>query len=170
MKKILGIVALTLTFIACDNDVVFKDPSFNAKRLSTLTDTVVQPTYELWEASSFTAKEINGGLILTGSDSLTTLEIRTSSFISGAQYDMGLLEVNRARLITVDETGKQKGAIYETTDELGSGYIKYRAKEKQEPGTISAEFNITLVNKANPQDTRTYSEGLIYRVKIEQAD
>lgn len=169
MKKILGMLALTLTFIACDSDVVFNDPSFGAQRLTELNDSISLPTYEHWKATDFSAKELDGAIVVTGSDGYTTIELRTVAYEYGAKYDMGLLEVDRATLTYKNDEGEIVGSVYVTDAEVGSGYITYSPKEKQVGGTISGEFNITFVNKNNPDDTQTYNRGIFYRVPLEQA-
>ncbi len=179
MKKILGMLALTLTFIACDNDVVFNDPSFGAQRLSVLNDSISLPTYEHWNATDFSAKVLNGSIIITGSDSLTTVELRTASYEYGAKYDMGILDTDRASLTYKNEEGEIVEPIYVTGENVGSGYIVYAPKEKQVEGTITGEFHITFVNNSvvdvesfkrdKMKNSRTYSKGRFYRVPIELA-
>ena len=169
MKKILGMLALTLTFIACDNDVVFNDPSFGAQRLTVLNDSISSPTYEHWKATDFSAKVLDGTIVITGSDGYTTLELKTVSYEFGSKYDMGILEVDSATLTHRDEDGEVVGPIYVTDSEGGSGYIVYSPKEKQVEGTISGDFNITFVNKNNPKDAQTYNRGIFYRIPLEQA-
>lgn len=169
MKKILGMLALTLTFMACDNDVVFNDPSFGAQRPSVLNDTVSLPTYEQWSATDFSAKILDGSMIITGTDGYTTVELRTVSYEYGSKYDMGLLEVDRATLTHKNEDGEIVGPVYVTDGNIGSGYIVYSPKEKQVDGTISGEFNITFFNKDDVKDTHTYNKGRFYRVPVEQA-
>lgn len=182
MKKILGMLALTLTFIACDNDVVFNDPSFGAQRLSMLNDSISLPTYEQWNATEFSAKVLDGSIIITGTDSLTTVEIRTVSYEYGAKYDLGIKEDDRATLTYKNEKGETIRPVYLTGEKQGSGYVVYAPKEKQVEGTITGEFHITFIDDT-PMDSgsfnnsgydkmnnsRTYSKGRFYRVPIELA-
>ena len=180
MKKILGMLALTLTFIACDSDVVFNDPSFGAQRLTELNDSISLPTYEYWKATDFSAKELDGGgIVITGSDGYTTIELRTVSYEYGSKYDMGLLEVDSATLTYKNDEGEVILPIYVTNSEVGSGYITYSPKEKQVGGTISGEFNITFVIdgvmdeesfiRDKSKKRQTYNKGVFYRVPLEQA-
>lgn len=181
MKKILGMLALTLAFIACDNDVVFNDPSFGAQRLSVLNDTVSLPTYEQWNATDFSAKVLDGSMIITGTDGYTTIELRTVSYEYGSKYDMGLLEGDRATLTYKNEDGEVIAPVYVTKGnyDIGSGYITYSPKEQQVEGTISGEFNITFVDDMlqgsvggdfiKQDNTQTYNKGRFYRVPVEQA-
>ncbi|SFJ56935.1 hypothetical protein SAMN04487893_11053 [Myroides guanonis] len=179
MKKILGMLALTLTFIACDNDVVFNDPSFGAQRLTELNDSISLPTYEYWKATDFSAKVLDGSMIITGTDGHTTIELRTVSYEYGSKYDMGVLEADRATLTYKNEDGEVIAPVYITNGEygVGSGYITYSPKEKQVEGTISGEFNITFVHDmlevegafVRRDNTQTYNKGTFYRIPVEQA-
>ena len=169
MKKLIGLLALTLTFIACENDVKFNEPGFQAQRIAEQNDTVPMPTYEYWKANEFTAKVHNGNVIIIGSDDTTTLEFRTNTYEFGVKYDLGVLEANRAKVIHVDDEGKLVGPVFETNGSLGSGYISFDPVDRQVPGTISGTFNVTLVDKNNPKVKTTYNKGVFYRIPLEEA-
>lgn len=155
MKKIIFILALSLGLMACENDVKFNNPAFEAEKNYTAP----------WKANEFSASVNQGVIVITATDGVETLVLRTAAYDFGGKYEMGIIESNRAKLVQVFEDGKQN--IFETGVNVGSGYIEYAPIEDQVPGTITGKFVLSL--KGEKDASVTFQKGVFYRVPMEEA-
>ncbi len=155
MKKIFFILALSLGFMACESDVKFNNPAFEAER-----------NYETaWKANDFSASVNEGALMITATDGVETLVLRSAAYNFGGKYDLGVVESYRAKLVHELEDGKE--LVFETGANKGSGYIEFAPIEDQVPGTITGKFVVAL--RGANDSIVSFQKGIFYRVPMEEA-
>ncbi|WP_430614271.1 DUF6252 family protein [Flavobacterium sp. JP2137] len=155
MKKIFFILALSLGMMACESDVKFNNPAFEAERNYSTS----------WKANEFSASVNQGALMITATDGVEVLVLRTAAYEFGGKYDLGIVASNRAKLVHDLEDGKQ--LIFETGAKKGSGYVEFAPLEDQVPGTITGKFVVALRN--DKDSVVSFQKGIFYRVPMEEA-
>lgn len=177
MKKIFGILAVALAFIACENEVKFATPGMHAQMtLDAITDTTAlnQSPYNRfteYRPQEFRALVVNDkGLVIEALTDSTKLMITTPEYEFGTKYEFDKTKGMIASYYLLDDDEKVIGAY--GTDILGEedkeienpGFIIFDVEEKQVPGSISGRFVINMnADFLPPDETKeTEIDGTIY--------
>ncbi len=195
MKKILGILALSLAFVACEKDVKFSDPGMRA----TMTRDVLTDTAQIkgnpysyfteYKPTTFKAYVVNDkNLIIDAQTDSTRLRIYLPDYEFGARYDFNQTANIKADYFQYDDFGNEQ-LVYSTDALKGGkpnsrpGYVILDPAEKQVPGSISGTFSINLNSKLLPDDVidietgvkivryvdvKTFDKGVFYRIPLEK--
>ncbi|MDR0228957.1 MAG: hypothetical protein LBI72_07840 [Flavobacteriaceae bacterium] len=168
MRKLLGIFAIALGFIACESDVKLNDPGmYSVATVDVITDTLllkqinVNPSLKYNHFTEFKPQEYkalvanNRNLIIEAKTDSTKLVIYLPEYEYGARYDFNANEGIKASYFILNEKDKEIG-IYntETTEavEERPGYVLIDTEAKQVPNTISGTFVINMGGALVPQD------------------
>lgn len=168
MRKLLGIFAIALGFIACENDVKVNDPGMHSiTTVDVITDTLllkqikVNPSLQYNRFTEFKPQEYkalvanNRSLIIEAKTDSTKLMIFLPEYEYGARYDFNANDGIKASYFIYDENDKEIGVYNtETTEAVKErpGYVLIDTEAKQVPNTISGTFVINMGGKLVPQD------------------
>ena len=157
MKKIIVFLTLALTFAACEDDVKFNDPAFQA--LS---------NYDFWRADASVAEVKDGTLRVYGTNGAESLLLRIPNYGFGKRYDLGIDDKNVAVFRRVIEKDTIR---FKTGINLGGGYVIFDEASKQVPGTVSGRFVVDAPNTNIANDTMKsvyLHEGVFFRIKMSE--
>ncbi|WP_413511246.1 DUF6252 family protein [Myroides odoratus] len=199
MRKIIGIFALALGFMACENDVKFSDPGMHA----TMTvDAIIDSTringnpysqFAEYKPQSFTAYVVNDKtLIIDAKTDSTQLRIYLPDYEFGAKYEFNATDNIKADYLVSNDFGNITSAY--ATDAMGMsdnkpvnrpGYVILDPADKQVPGTISGTFVINMNASKLPEDVldpvngkkikrfvdrKAFDSGVFYRIPLERGE
>ncbi len=153
MKKIVLFLMLTLGLAACEDDVKFNDPAFQAKI-----------DYKFWQAKGGIAEVNNGVLQVYGNDGIESLTLRIPNYSFGKRYEIGVNDTNVAvfrRIVDKDTLRFKSGT------DRGSGYVILDPVEQQVPGTVSGKFVVEMVStNSDTIPNVKLHEGIFYRIPL----
>ncbi|TDS62089.1 DUF6252 family protein [Myroides indicus] len=165
MKKIFGILAVALAFVACENDVKFATPGMHAQMtLDAITDTTAlnQSPYNRfteYRPQDFKALVVSGkGLVIEAVTDSTKLMITVPEYEFGTKYEFDKTKGIFAEYFLLDDDEKVIGSY--GTDIKGKdekeienpGFVIFDVAEKQVPGSISGRFVINMNASLLPPD------------------
>jgi hypothetical protein len=165
IKKIFGILAVALAFVACENDVKFATPGMHAQMtLDAITDTTAlkQSSYSRfmeYRPQDFKALVVSGkGLVIEAVTDSTKLMITVPEYEFGTKYEFDKTKGILAEYFLLDDEEEVIGSY--GTDILGKddkeiekpGFIIFDVEEKQVPGSISGRFVINMNASMLPPD------------------
>ncbi|MBB1139539.1 DUF6252 family protein [Myroides sp. WP-1] len=196
MRKIIGIFALALGFMACENDVKFSNPGMHATMtLDAIVDTAKikgnpYSHFTEYKPQSFKAYVVNDKtLIIDAKTDSTQLRIYLPDYEFGAKYEFNATENIKADYLVLNDFDVVT-SMY-STDALSlkdqkpvnrPGYIILDSADKQVPGTISGTFAINMNASKLPEtevdemnnpikryvDRKTFDGGTFYRIPLEK--
>lgn len=196
MRKIIGLFALTLGFMACENDVKFSDPGMHATMtLEAITDTAringnPYSHFAEYKPQSFKAYVVNDKtLIIDAKTDSTQLRIYLPDYEFGAKYEFNATDNIKADYLVFNDFEKIKASY--ATDALSlvgekpvnrPGYVILDSADKQVPGTISGTFVINMNANKLPEDEvgpegtvikryvdrKAFDSGVFYRIPLEK--
>ncbi|MEZ7505728.1 DUF6252 family protein [Flavobacterium sp. Arc2] len=154
MKKAFLFIIVLFTFISCEEDISFNNPSFQGVK-----DNV------FWRAIASTASlGVNGDLIIKGYSGNEVITLKTTSTVKGT-YSLG--------------TGDSNTAVYELTDASGTLTFATGLGEADgqivitdydiENNTISGTFKFNAENSYNNPlagAVVNFQQGVFYKVPI----
>ncbi|WP_158961701.1 DUF6252 family protein [Myroides fluvii] len=194
MRKIIGMFALVMGFMACESDVKFSDPGMYA---SMTVDAITDSTriegnpyshYMEYKPQSFKAFVVNEKTLnIEAKTDSTTLRIYLPDYEFGAKYEFNATDNIKADYIVYDDYNNT-ASMY-STDALSlitnkpvskPGYIILDPADKQVPGTISGTFVINMNASLLPDDEldennkrikryvdrKTFDEGVFFRIPL----
>lgn len=200
MRKILGLVAIVLGFMACESDVKFNDPGMLAEMTEdVITDTVVLKQlvfnnslrynrYGTFKPQDFKALVANGrSIVLEAKTDSTKLVIYVPEYEFGTRYDFNKNTAIKAAYYIIDENDNEIGVYNTETSDAAlerPGYIEFDPVEKQVPNTISGTFVINMGAAVLPKDVlnekgklaktyvdrKTFQKGVFYRIPLKPAN
>jgi len=157
MKKILVFLTLALTLVACEDEVKFNDPAFQALN-----------NYDFWRAEGSVAEVKDGTLRVYGTNGDESLLLRIPNYGFGKKYELGVDDKNVAVFRRVVEGDTLR---YKTGIKLGSGYVVFDEAAKQVPGFVSGRFvvdaPITKIKEKTPEKVYLH-EGVFFKIKMSE--
>jgi len=198
MRKIVGIFALALGFMACENDVKFSDPGMRASMtVDAITDSAKlkgnpYSHYADFKPQSFKAYVVNDkNLIIDAKTDSTRLRIYLPDYEFGAKYEFNATENIKADYFTYNDFDAIVSSY--ATDAIGlgdnkpvnrPGFVILDPADKQVPGTISGTFSINMNanklpdNEMGPEgniikryvDRKTFDQGVFFRIPLEKGE
>lgn len=196
MRKILGVFALALGFMACENDVKFSDPGMHATMtLDAIIDTAriygnPYNHFSEFKPQSFKAFVVEDkNLIIDAQTDSTQLRIYLPDYEFGAKYEFNATDNIKADYFVLNDF-ETIIASY-ATDNVSltdgkpvsrPGYVILDSADKQVPGTISGTFVINMNADKLPEDEvgpdgkttkryvdrKAFDSGVFYRIPLER--
>ncbi|MCG9791681.1 DUF6252 family protein [Flavobacterium algicola] len=154
MKKTFLFIILIVSFLSCEENVKFNNPSFQA-----LKDNV------FWRATATTATiNINNGLTITAYTSNEQVVLRTSS-TAISSFTLGQDDITTA---TYTITNENNTTTYSTGTTIGDGQISITEYDMAN-NTITGSFKFNAVNQSAIPGTEAsinFQQGVFYKLPI----